>query len=80
MDPHNQRSTAHCLGVLTLSMTSAMCPRTKHINVKYHHFRAVVAQDDVTVHTITTDLQQVNILTKPNSVIMLRHHRKRVMG
>ena len=80
------RPEVHCSlfednsGALTLSLAPAMRPRTKHINVKYHHFRAAVARGDVTVHAIGTELQQADMLTKPNNAITLRRHRKAVMG
>jgi hypothetical protein len=41
--------TVHCTlfednsGALTLAKAPAMRPRTKHINLNYHHFRAHVA-------------------------------------
>jgi hypothetical protein len=41
--------TVHCTlfednsGALTLEKAPAMRPRTKHINLKYHHFRTHVA-------------------------------------
>ena len=42
-----------------------MRPRTKHIIIKYHHFRHAVAKGDVTVEHIASEDQLADILTKP---------------
>jgi hypothetical protein len=55
-------------GALCLAKAPAMRPRTKHINVKYHHFRAAVAAGAVTVKDISTDDQVADMLTKANPV------------
>ncbi len=55
-------------------------PRTKHINVKYHHFRDYVTRGDITLHTIGTADQPADILTKPVNEPLLAQHRKTVMG
>ena len=40
-------------------------PRTKHIGLKYHHFRSKVKKGLVTVKYIDTKNQLADILTKP---------------
>jgi hypothetical protein len=57
-----------------------MRPRTKHINVKYHHFRAAVAAGEVTVQYVPTDDQVADMLTKANPVSVFERHRQRLMG
>ena len=67
-------------GALVLSNAPAMRPRTKHINVKYHHFRTHVANKEVTMVKCTSADQLADMLTKPNTLEDLLRHRLRVMG
>ena len=67
-------------GALCLAKAPAMRPRTKHINVKYHHFRAAVAAGLVTILDIHTDDQLADMLTKANPVNVLQRHRFKLMG
>lgn len=67
-------------GALCLAKAPAMQPRTKHINVKYHHFRAAVAAELFTTLDIHTDVQLADMLTKANPVNVLQRHRFRLMG
>jgi histone deacetylase 1/2 len=67
-------------GALCLAKAPAMRPRTKHINVKYHHFRSAVAAGLVTILDIHTDDQLADMLTKANPVNVLQRHRLRLMG
>jgi len=67
-------------GALCLAKAPAMCPRTKHINVKYHHFRSAVAAGLVTILDIDTDDQLADMLTKANPVNVLQRHRLKLMG
>ena len=67
-------------GALCLAKAPAMRPRTKHINVKYHHFRAAVAAGEVTVQYVSTDDQVADMLTKANPVSVFEKHRQRLMG
>jgi hypothetical protein len=67
-------------GALCLAKAPAMRPRTKHINVKYHHFRAAVAAGEVSVKAVSTDDQVADMLTKANPVSVFEKHRQRLMG
>jgi hypothetical protein len=40
-------------------------PRTKHIYIKYHHFRELVKDGSIKLVKIDTKQQQADILTKP---------------
>jgi hypothetical protein len=51
-------------GVLELARLPKMRPRTKHINVKYHHFREAVAAKRVTIQHASTLDQLRDALTK----------------
>ena len=39
--------------------------RTKHIALKYHHFKGYVKSEQIQINYIHTERQQVDILTKP---------------
>ena len=71
-------------GALELAKTPKMRPRTKHINVKYHHFRHLV--DDgtghgrITVHPIDTKDQIADIFTKAVTTDLFFKFRKRMQG
>jgi hypothetical protein len=42
------------LGALELARLPKMQPRTKHINVKYHHFREAVAKGRVSIQHVAS--------------------------
>ena len=67
-------------GALEMAKVHKYRPRTKHMNVKYHHFRDYVARGEVTLHAIGTDRQPADMLTKPLNISVLSKHRKFVMG
>ena len=52
-------------GALEMAQTPKMRPRTKHINVAYHHFRSHVANGRITIHAISTQDQVGDLWTKP---------------
>jgi len=52
-------------GCVELANTPKMRPRTKHIALKYHHFRSHVASGDIKVRWIDTKHQLADIFTKP---------------
>ena len=41
-----------------------MRPRTKHIGLKYHHFRSKVKEGLITVKYVNTENQLADLLTK----------------
>lgn len=51
-------------GALELARLPKMRPRTKHINVKYHHFREAVEQKRVTILHVPSEEQLGDLLTK----------------
>jgi hypothetical protein len=55
-------------------------PRTKHINVGFHHFRSFVNSGAITIHDIDTTQQRADIMTKSVSVTLLQRHRMSIMG
>jgi hypothetical protein len=52
-------------GALELAKVPKMRSRTKHMNLKYHHFRSFVRQGLITIHPINTLEQPADVLTKP---------------
>ena len=57
-----------------------MTPRTKHIALKYHHFRSFVKTGEIVINYIKTTEQTADILTKPLCVEMFIYLRKKMMG
>ena len=55
-------------------------PRTKHIAVKYHHFREAVRNGILKVVRVDTTNQLADIFTKPLARLPLEHLRLRIMG
>ena len=67
-------------GALEMANIHKYRPRTKHLNVKLHHFRQYVNDGSIKMIDIDTADQEADYLTKPvdhNTLIKLR---KRVMG
>lgn len=67
-------------GALEMAKTHKYRPRTKHLNVKLHHFRDYVERKEISIHKIDTLEQLADYLTKPVSVDILQHLRPKVMG
>ena len=85
----NIRSTArrvHCkafednMGAIELAKLPKMRPRTKHINIAYHHFREFVTKGIVKLFAIKTTDQQADIFTKPLSQNLFLKLRKKITG
>ena len=67
-------------GALELAKVPKMRPRTKHINIKYHHFRDHVQQGTIKVEHVSTDDQIADIFTKPLPAASFLKHRQVIMG
>ena len=67
-------------GALEMAKTHKYRPRTKHINVKYHHFRDYVTRGEITLHKVDTLEQCADYLTKPLNKESLVPLRKSIMG
>ena len=52
-------------GCIDLVQTPKMRPRTKHIAIKYHHFREHVRRQTIRVKFIRSEEQLADMLTKP---------------
>ena len=81
-----QHPTVYCKvyednsGALEMATVHKYRPRTKHINVKLHHFREYVDRKEIQISQIRTDEQEADYLTKPVSIEILRKLRMKVMG
>ena len=67
-------------GALEMAKTHKYRPRTKHLNVKLHHFRDYVTRGEISIHKIGTLDQLTDYLTKPVSQEILEHLRPTIMG
>jgi hypothetical protein len=55
-------------------------PRTKHLNVRLHHFRDYIERKEISIHAINTKDQPADFLTKALNVETLARHRRTVLG
>jgi Reverse transcriptase (RNA-dependent DNA polymerase) len=67
-------------GALIMAQSPKIRPRTKHINIKYHHFRQAVENKDISIHKIDTKDQLADILTKPLTSDLFFKFRLAIMG
>ena len=83
---HTVEAKVHCRvfednsGALQIAKTHKFRPRTKHLNVKLHHFRDYVTRGEISIHPIDTTMQQADYLTKPVNFDILTRLRPMVMG
>jgi hypothetical protein len=76
----------HCIlyedfsGALEIGQNKQYRPRTKHLLVTLHHFCDSVMQGKVSIHSIQSQDQQADFLTKPVNESMLGKLRNRVQG
>jgi hypothetical protein len=67
-------------GAIELATKDKFRPRTKHINIQYHHFRSFVDNGSIRIKPIKSNHQPADMLTKPLSAVLLHAHRHRIMG
>ena len=67
-------------GCIELAKCPRLRPRTKHIGIKYHHFRSKVADSTVKVLPIDTKDQIADIFTKALPKEQFRFLRKLLLG
>ena len=86
-DVDGTKAKIHCKvfednsGALEMARVHKFRPRTKHLNVKLHHFRKCVDQTkEVTIHKIETKCQPADVSTKPLNFEDLERHRKFAMN
>ena len=67
-------------GAYELAKAPKMRPRTKHIAIKYHHFREVVSNNTIRIHPIGTKDQVADIFTKGLARDQFQFLRKLLCG
>ncbi len=67
-------------GALELARLPKLHPRTKHINVCYHHFHEHVRNGLIKIFPVGTENQIVDALTKALSQNIFQRHRRYVCG
>lgn len=73
------------LSMIAMSESIKFTPRTKHIEIKYHHFRSRVKSSynpfgDIAIKDISTKLQLADIFTKPLDNVTFFDLRKLLCG
>jgi len=67
-------------GTVYLANSPSMGPRTKHMSVKCHHFRSMVASRTLKIEKTSSENQLADFLTKQSSVELYLAHRMAIMG
>jgi hypothetical protein len=57
-----------------------MRPRTKHLNIKYHHFREGVRKGTISIYHTRTTEQMADIFTIPLPEPSFTQFREKMMG
>ena len=65
---------------ITVAKSPKFTPRTKHIAIKYHHFRQFVSDGTLIIKSIDTAEQMADIFTKPLPEKSFCHLRQKLMG
>ena len=80
------KPTFHCKafkdnsGCVEMAKVHKMRPRTKHVNIVYHHFREAVRNKKISIHQVSTTEQLADIFTKPLVQNAFVKFRKLIMG
>ena len=67
-------------GAIEMAIVPKYRPRTKHMNIKYHHFRQAVTNGEVIIVNVDTTQQIADIFTKPLGEELFYKFRKQMMG
>ena len=61
-------------GAIEIATGDKVRPRTKHINVRYHHFRQLVENKTLVIEAIRSEDNPADILTHPVTLERLAKH------
>ena len=67
-------------GAIELAKTPKIRPRTKHITLKYYHFKEHVRKGLIEINPIDTLKQVADIFTKALPFPIFNYLRKKMMG
>ncbi|CAB1113561.1 unnamed protein product [Ectocarpus sp. CCAP 1310/34] len=67
-------------GAIAFAKGAKLTPRTKHIDVKYHHVRYLEEKKIIDVKYIETNLQKADILTKSQGAVKFLQNRLLLLG
>jgi hypothetical protein len=67
-------------GAIEIANVPKMRPRTKHLNIKYHHFREEVRKGTISIYHTRTEEQIADIFTKPLPEAPFVKFREKMMG
>ena len=65
---------------IAIAKSQELSPRTRHIAIKYHHFRHYVDRSLVEILPISTSEQTADIFTKPLNEEVFVYLRKKLSG
>ena len=65
---------------ITVAKSPKFTPRTKHIAIKYHHYRRFVSDGTIIINYIDTTKQVADIFTKPLGEQRFCYLRHKLMG
>ena len=83
---HNPSPQFHCRvfednrSCIKVAESPKFTPRTKHIAIKYHHFRSFVSDGTIKIKHIDTKEQIADMLTKPLEEGTFKYLRRQLMG
>ena len=83
--PHTQPSIRCTVfednqSTIAVAQAPSMLPRTKHIALKYHHFREFVLNGTIEIRYVNTTEQLGDIFTKPLPSASFTYLRHKLMG
>ena len=64
---------------IAMAKNRKFSPRTKHIAIKYHHFRSHVDKS-IFIHSVDTNEQIADMLTKPLEEKQFEYLRRKLSG
>jgi hypothetical protein len=67
-------------GSIEIANIPKMRPRTKHLNIKYHHFSDAVKKGTISIYHTRTEEQITDIFTKPLPEQPFMKFREKMMG
>ena len=86
IDIHIPKPDIHCKvfednnSCIAVAESPKFTPRTKHIAIKYHHFRSFVKNKSINISHIGTKEQIADIFTKPLEGALFIYLRKKLSG